>query len=166
MIINEKSQISILMGSKSDWPVMEHAAKVLEDFNIEFEVNAISAHRCHHHLQEYMCTVNQRKLSAVICAAGGAAHLAGVTGALTTIPVLGVPMDSQHLKGMDSLLSTVQMPAGIPVATFAIGKAGAINAALFSIAQLAVHDNQIWQLLNDFRAKQQAGLLEMTDPRL
>lgn len=166
MIINNNAKIAILMGSKSDWPEMEHASKILNDFGIEHEVNAISAHRCHHHLNEYMDTVNRRQLSAVICAAGGAAHLAGVVASLTTIPVLGVPMDSKHLKGMDSLLSIVQMPAGIPVATFAIGKAGAINAALFVIAQMANTDQKTNDMLVEFRKKQQISLLENTDPRL
>lgn len=165
MVINEEATVAILMGSKSDWPTMEHAAKVFEEFAIPFEVNAISAHRCHHHLEKYMTTVNERELKAVICAAGGAAHLAGVTAALTLIPVIGVPMDSKHLKGMDSLLSTVQMPAGIPVATLAIGKPGAINAALFTVAQLAVNDGTIKEKLIAFRKKQQATLLENTDPR-
>lgn len=165
MIINDNAKIAILMGSKSDWPEMEHASKTLTDLGIEHEVNAISAHRCHHHLSEYMDTVNRRQLSAVICAAGGAAHLAGVVAALTTIPVLGVPMDSKHLKGMDSLLSMVQMPAGIPVATFAIGKAGAINAALFAVAQMAITDKQIYDGLVEFRKNQQTALLENTDPR-
>jgi 5-(carboxyamino)imidazole ribonucleotide mutase len=165
MVINEKAKVALLMGSKSDWPQMEHAANMLEEFGVEFEVNAISAHRCHHHLADYMETVNKRELHAVICAAGGAAHLAGVTASLTTIPVLGVPMDSKPLKGMDSLLSTVQMPGGIPVATFAIGKPGAINAALFAIAQMAVTDNALKNKLQGFREKQQTSLLENTDPR-
>lgn len=165
MKINESSKVAILMGSKSDWETMEHASKMLEDFNIEFEVNAISAHRCHHHLEEYMATVNKRGVEVIIAAAGGAAHLAGVVASLTTKPVLGVPMDSKHLKGMDSLLSTVQMPAGIPVATFAIGKPGSINAALFAVAVLSASDDNVREKLSAFRAKQTAELTENTDPR-
>ncbi len=165
MVINDNAKVAILMGSKSDWPAMEYASKTLDDFGIEYEVNAISAHRCHQHLEEYMATVNQRGIDVVIAAAGGAAHLAGVVASLTTKPVLGVPMDSKHLQGMDSLLSTVQMPAGIPVATFAIGKPGAINAALFTVSLIGRKESSVSRKLDDFRQKQTQQLIENTDPR-
>ena len=132
-----KPLVGVVMGSRSDWETMAHAAETLESFAVPFEVRVLSAHRTPDALLEWASTAEARGLAVIIAAAGGAAHLAGVTAAKTALPVLGVPMESAALKGMDSLLSTVQMPAGIPVATFAIGRAGAINAALFAVAILA-----------------------------
>jgi len=147
--------VGIVMGSASDWPVMLHAANRLTGFGIQCESRVISAHRSPALAHEYAATAEQRGLACIIAAAGGAAHLAGVMAAGTTIPVLGVPMPSQHLQGMDSLLSTVQMPAGIPVATFAIGDAGAHNAALFVVAMLARTDKGLAEKLKAFRAEQE-----------
>jgi 5-(carboxyamino)imidazole ribonucleotide mutase len=146
--------VGILMGSQSDWPVMAHAAKTLADFGIPYEARVISAHRAPDLLFEYASSARDRGLRVLIAGAGGAAHLAGVTAAKTHLPVIGVPMESQALKGMDSLLSTVQMPAGIPVATVAIGKAGAINAALLAVSILAVSDPALEQALIAYRARQ------------
>src|SRR5213592_394910 len=126
--------VGLIMGSKSDWETMEHAATALKGLGVPFEVRVVSAHRTPDALFEYAESAERRGLEVIIAAAGGAAHLAGVTAAKTLLPVLGVPMESKALKGLDSLLSIVQMPAGIPVATLAIGKAGAVNAALFAIA--------------------------------
>lgn len=165
MIVNNDAQVAILMGSKSDWPVMEHAATTLDKFNIAYEANVISAHRCHDHLVEYLNTVNQRELKAIICGAGLAAHLAGVVASKTIIPVLAVPMDAKPLDGLDALLSTVQMPGGIPVATFAIGKPGVVNAALFATSIIAREDVDVRGKLSTFRADQTAKLTENTDPR-
>jgi len=146
--------VGVVMGSKSDWPVMEYCAKTLTELNIVHEIKIISAHRTPDLTFEYAVTAKERGLKVLIAAAGGAAHLAGVIAAKTILPVLGVPMQSQALNGMDSLLSMVQMPAGIPVATFAIGKAGAINAALFAGAILANENNNIKNSLINFREKQ------------
>ncbi len=132
--------IGIVMGSTSDWETMKAAAKVLEEFGVPYEAKAMSAHRTPHAVAEWAANAQKNGLKAIIAAAGGAAHLAGVVAAHTTLPVLGVPMPSKHLQGLDSLLSTVQMPKGIPVATFAIGEAGAGNAALFAVALLALSD--------------------------
>ena len=128
------------MGSTSDWETMKAAAKVLEEFGVAYEAKAMSAHRTPHAVAEWAAGAQKNGMKAIIAAAGGAAHLAGVVAAHTTLPVLGVPMPSKHLQGLDSLLSTVQMPKGIPVATFAIGEAGAANAALFAVALLALSD--------------------------
>src|SRR5262249_53719050 len=125
--------VAVIMGSKSDWETMAHAAQTLESLGVPFEVKILSAHRTPDHLFEYAAAAEARGLEVIIAAAGGAAHLAGVTAAKTLLPVLGVPMESASLKGMDSLLSTVQMPAGIPVGTLAIGRAGAVNAALLAV---------------------------------
>src|SRR5438309_7793287 len=134
---NRKSLVSIIRGSKSDWETMEHAANTLEELGVPHEVRVLSAHRTPDQHLEYASNAEERGLEVIIAAAGGAAHLAGVTAAKTVLPVLGVPMESSILRGVDSLLSNVQMPAGIPVGTLAIGKAGAINAALFAAAILA-----------------------------
>jgi len=132
--------IGIVMGSASDWDTMKAAATMLEEFGVPYEAKAMSAHRSPKAVAEWSEAAAARGLKAIIAAAGGAAHLAGVVAAHTPLPVLGVPMPSKHLKGLDSLLSTVQMPKGIPVATFAIGEAGATNAALFAVALLALSD--------------------------
>jgi 5-(carboxyamino)imidazole ribonucleotide mutase len=152
--------IGIVMGSTSDWETMKAAAKVLEDFGVPYEAKAMSAHRTPHAVAEWAGGAAARGTKAIIAAAGGAAHLAGVVAAHTTLPVLGVPMPSRHLQGLDSLLSTVQMPKGIPVATFAIGEAGAANAALFAVALLALSDAGMAKKLEDFRRKQTEAVLK------
>lgn len=154
------------MGSTSDWPTMEHAARTLEDFGIPWEAEVVSAHRTPEKLFSYSRSAADRGLKAIIAGAGGAAHLPGMCAALTPLPVLGVPVESKTLKGVDSLLSIVQMPAGIPTATFAIGKAGAINAALFAVAQLAVNDAILQKKLLDFRKNQTATVLDAKLPEL
>jgi 5-(carboxyamino)imidazole ribonucleotide mutase len=157
--------VGILMGSKSDWETMEHASKTLEDLGVSHEVRVLSAHRTPDQTLDYAATAEKRGLEVIIAAAGGAAHLAGVIAAKTRLPVLGVPMESKSLKGLDSLLSMVQMPAGIPVATLAIGKPGAINAALFAAAILANHHLAVRKALERFRAAQAKAVLEQGDPR-
>ena len=146
--------IGIVMGSTSDWETMKAAAKMLDEFGVPYETKAMSAHRTPELVAEWATGAAKRGLKAIIAGAGGAAHLAGVVAAHTTLPVLGVPMPSKHLQGLDSLLSTVQMPKGIPVATFAIGEAGAANAALYAIAILALTDKNLDKKLADFRARQ------------
>ena len=146
--------IGIVMGSTSDWDTMKAAAKMLEDFGVPYEAKAMSAHRTPQLVAEWASSAAKRGMKAIIAGAGGAAHLAGVVAAHTTLPVLGVPMPSKHLQGLDSLLSTVQMPKGIPVATFAIGEAGAANAALYAVAMLALTDPGLNKKLAEFRAKQ------------
>jgi len=147
-------KIGVVMGSDSDWDVMQHACKTLEEFAIPYESKIVSAHRTPDLLYQYAESAIDRGLKAIIAGAGGAAHLPGMLASKTTLPVMGVPVDSRHLKGMDSLLSIVQMPAGIPVATFAIGQAGARNAALFAASILAISDNELAQKLVDFRQTQ------------
>lgn len=149
-------QVGILMGSASDWPVMEHAARTLRDFGIPWEAEIASAHRALDKLTGYATGARGRGIKCLIAGAGAAAHLAGVTAALTDLPVLGVPIDATSLNGLDALLAMVQMPGGIPVATFAIGKAGAINAALFAVAMLANDDPEMAAKLAAFRARQSA----------
>jgi 5-(carboxyamino)imidazole ribonucleotide mutase len=146
--------IGIIMGSTSDWETMQHCAQTLDALGIAYEKRVISAHRTPQLMHEWTTTAESRGLQAVIAAAGGAAHLAGVAAALTALPILGVPMESASLKGLDSLLSMVQMPAGVPVATFAIGKPGAVNAALFAAAMLARSDARTKKALDDYRAAQ------------
>jgi len=158
--------IGIVMGSTSDWETMKAAAKMLEDFGVAYEAKAMSAHRTPYEVAAWAEGAAARGMKAIIAAAGGAAHLAGVVAAHTTIPVLGVPMPSKHLQGLDSLLSTVQMPKGIPVATFAIGEAGAANAALFAVAILAVTDKAMAKKLHDFRAKQTEAVLKAAPLKL
>lgn len=148
------ARVGIIMGSTSDWPTMEHAARTLEDFGVAWEAEVVSAHRTPDKLYSYAESARSRGLKCVIAGAGGAAHLPGMTAAITDLPVLGVPVESKALKGMDSLLSIVQMPGGIPTATFAIGKAGAINAALFTVAILAGEDPALLAKLEAFRIKQ------------
>ena len=157
---HSKSLVAVIMGSKSDWDTMRHADETLSDFGIEHECRVISAHRSPSLAAELGSTAESRGVEVVIAAAGGAAHLAGVLAAHTTLPVLGVPMRSEALNGMDSLLSTVQMPAGIPVATLAIGKPGAVNAALFAVAILANTRPELRQKLHDFRAAQEKKIRE------
>ena len=157
-------KVGVVMGSDSDWEVMKHACISLEDFEIAFEKRIVSAHRTPDLLYEYAESAASRGLKAIIAGAGGAAHLPGMLAAKTTVPVLGVPVNSRHLKGMDSLLSIVQMPAGIPVATFAIGKAGATNAGLFAIAILATSDQDIANKLENFRKSQTENVLSRTLP--
>lgn len=146
--------VGVVMGSDSDWPIMQNAAKILKEFGVPYEALVISAHRTPDLALEYARTAQNRGIVAIIAGAGGAAHLAGILAAKTTIPVLGVPMPTPALNGLDSLYSTVQMPKGVPVATFAIGAGGAANAALFAIAMLALNDPHLAELLNNFRRQQ------------
>ncbi|GAA8967895.1 5-(carboxyamino)imidazole ribonucleotide mutase [Helicobacter pylori] len=157
-------KIGIIMGSNSDWAVMEHAARMLEQFGIAYETKVVSAHRTPDLMFEYAKSAQARGLQAIIAGAGGAAHLPGMVASQTTLPVLGVPVPSKYLRGEDSLLSIVQMPKGVPVATFAIGEAGAANAALFAVSLLANHDAALAQKLADFRARQTQTVLDMTLP--
>ncbi len=158
--------VGIVMGSDSDWPVMRACAETLKKFGIAYEAKVLSAHRTPDAALEYAATAQQRGMKILIGAAGGAAHLAGVLAAKTELPVLAVPMPSKHLHGLDSLLAMVQMPGGIPVATFAIGEAGATNAALFSVAMLALSDATIASKLSDFRKQQTEKVLSKTLPDL
>jgi 5-(carboxyamino)imidazole ribonucleotide mutase len=157
--INTKPLVGILMGSKSDWETMQHAAQQLDDLKVPWEAQAISAHRAPDALFEYLTTATARGLAVIIAAAGGAAHLPGVCAAKTTLPVLGVPMESQSLKGLDSLLSIVQMPGGVPVGTLAIGKPGAINAALLAVSILGVKYPEYRKAYEEFRRKQTEKVL-------
>jgi 5-(carboxyamino)imidazole ribonucleotide mutase len=161
-----KPLVGIIMGSKSDWETLQPAADVLTQLDISHEVKVVSAHRTPDLLFEYAEQAEARGLVAIIAGAGGAAHLPGMTAAKTRIPVLGVPVQSKSLQGVDSLLSIVQMPRGVPVATFAIGQAGAANAALFAAAIVALQDPQIAAALGKFRAAQTAAVLSQPDPRL
>lgn len=156
--------VGLVMGSSSDWPVMEAAAKMCDALAVPYEAKVVSAHRTPDRLFEYAETARRRGLGCIIAGAGGAAHLPGMLAAKTTVPVLGVPVPSRHLQGMDSLLSIVQMPKGIPVATFAIGEAGAANAALFAAALLAAADPALAGRLEAFRADQHQAVLDMTLP--
>jgi 5-(carboxyamino)imidazole ribonucleotide mutase len=149
-----KPLVGIVMGSTSDWDVMQHAARSLADFGVPYEARALSAHRTPDLLMEWIARLEAAGVRCFIAGAGGAAHLAGVAAAKTTLPVLAVPMPSKHLAGLDSLLSMVQMPKGIPVATFAIGEAGAANAGLFAVAMLALNDKALAKKLRTFRARQ------------
>ena len=158
-------RIGLVMGSQSDWQTLESAAETLERLGVDHEVRVVSAHRTPDLLFEYAAQAAQRGLRAIIAGAGGAAHLPGMLAAKTALPVLGVPVQSHALNGMDSLLSIVQMPAGVPVATFAIGKAGAINAALFAASLLALEDKKVASALAEYRAAQTAKVLSKPDPR-
>jgi 5-(carboxyamino)imidazole ribonucleotide mutase len=157
--------VGIIMGSKSDWETMAHAAETLKGLGIPFEVRVVSAHRTPDALLEYAESAERRGLEVIIAGAGGAAHLPGVTAAKTLLPVLGVPMESKALKGLDSLLSMVQMPAGIPVGTLAIGRAGAVNAALFAAAMLASKYPEIREAVRRYREAQAQAVLDHPDPR-
>ena len=161
-----KNTVGIVMGSTSDWEAMKAAAKVLDEFGVAYEAKAMSAHRTPKAVADWAERAEASGLRVIIAAAGGAAHLAGVVAAHTTLPVLGVPMASKHLQGLDSLLSTVQMPKGIPVATFTIGEAGAANAALFAIALLALSDSKLKKKLTEFRAKQTDAVLKAAPLKL
>jgi 5-(carboxyamino)imidazole ribonucleotide mutase len=145
--------VGVVMGSTSDWPVMGAATSVLESFGVAHEAAVVSAHRMPHEMASYATGARDRGLRAIIAGAGGAAHLPGMLAAMTTVPVLGVPVPSRHLAGLDSLYSIVQMPAGVPVATFAIGEAGATNAALFAVALLAAGDPALADALDRYRAE-------------
>ena len=158
--------IGIVMGSDSDWPTMQAAAVMLKEFGVPFEARVVSAHRTPDLLFEYAEAAGSRGLQAIIAGAGGAAHLPGMLAAKTTVPVLGVPVQSKALSGVDSLHSIVQMPKGIPVATFAIGEAGAANAALFAVAMLANHDATLNERLQQFRQQQSAKVLAMKLPEV
>jgi 5-(carboxyamino)imidazole ribonucleotide mutase len=151
-------QVGIIMGSQSDWATMTHAAEILTEFGIAHEVRIVSAHRTPDRMADYARGAAARGLKAIIAGAGGAAHLPGMVAAMTRVPVLGVPVQSAALNGMDSLLSIVQMPGGVPVATFAIGKAGAINAALFAAAMLANHNPALAAQLDQWRERQTANV--------
>ena len=157
-------QVGVVMGSSSDWEVMKHAAALLKQLGIPYEAKVVSAHRTPDLLYEYAASAEARGLKAIIAGAGGAAHLPGMIAAKTIVPVLGVPVPSKYLKGMDSLLSIVQMPKGIPVATFAIGEAGAANAALFAAALIARYDSGLATQLDDFRRVQSDSVLAMDLP--
>ncbi len=154
-------KIGVVMGSDSDWPTLQAAAKLLEEFGVAYEARVVSAHRTPKLLCEYAETARARGLKAIIAGAGGAAHLPGMIAAMTPVPVLGVPVQSRALSGLDSLLSIVQMPRGIPVATFAIGEAGAANAALLAVALLANEDAELAARLDAFRARQTEKVLAM-----
>ena len=161
-----KPLVGIVMGSQSDWEVMRHAAEMLKSLGVPFETKVVSAHRTPDLLFDYAENAASRGLSCIIAGAGGAAHLPGMLAAKTTLPVLGVPVPSKYLKGVDSLLSIVQMPKGIPVATFAIGEAGAANSALFAAAMIATHDLTLQSNLAEFRKKQETAVLEMKLPEV
>lgn len=157
--------VGIIMGSRSDWPTMEHATKILDELGVSYEAEVVSAHRTPDRMFEYAAAAEQRGLQVIIAGAGGAAHLPGMVAAKTRLPVLGVPIQSHALHGVDSLLSIVQMPGGVPVATFAIGASGAKNAALFAVSVLALHNPQMAQSLDRFRRNQTEAVLNSSDPR-
>ena len=152
--MSEEILVGVVMGSDSDWPVMQHAARVLADFGVGYEAQVLSAHRMPDEMFRYAEAAENRGLRFIIAGAGGAAHLPGMLASKTIVPVLGVPVPSRHLKGLDSLLSIVQMPRGIPAATFAIGESGAANAGLFAVAGLATSDRDLAKKLHAFRAAQ------------
>jgi 5-(carboxyamino)imidazole ribonucleotide mutase len=160
---NPEAVIGIVMGSSSDWETMRLAAEILTEFGVAFEARVVSAHRMPDEMFAYAEAAAGRGLKAIIAGAGGAAHLPGMLAAKTTVPVLGVPVASRHLQGVDSLHSIVQMPKGIPVATFAIGNAGAANAALFAVAMLATGDAALLSKLNAYRARQTAAAQAMSE---
>jgi 5-(carboxyamino)imidazole ribonucleotide mutase len=156
--------VGVVMGSSSDWTVMEKAVQVLHDFGVPYEAKVVSAHRMPDEMFAYAQSAQARGLKAIIAGAGGAAHLPGMLASKTTVPVLGVPVPSKHLSGQDSLYSIVQMPKGVPVATFAIGEAGAANAALFAVAMLAAQDAELQARLDAFRAQQTDAARSMSLP--
>lgn len=155
--------VGIIMGSQSDWPVMREAAKILEDMGVAFEAKIVSAHRTPQRLVEYATTAKERGLKVIIAGAGGAAHLPGMAASMTPLPVLGVPVQSKALKGLDSLLSIVQMPKGIPVGTLAIGEAGAANAGILAASIIALQDESVAAKLDAFRAAQTEGVKEVPE---
>ena len=156
-------KVGVVMGSQSDWPVMEHAVKQLEAFGVDVEARVVSAHRTPDLLFEYAETARDKGIACIIAGAGGAAHLPGMLAAKSTVPVLGVPVPSKHLKGMDSLLSIVQMPKGVPVGTLAIGEAGAANAGLLAASIIALENDDVAARLDAFRAKQTDGVQEIPE---
>jgi 5-(carboxyamino)imidazole ribonucleotide mutase len=158
------ASVGVVMGSNSDWDVMQHACTILKEFGVSFEARVVSAHRMPDEMFAYAESARERGLKAIIAGAGGAAHLPGMLASKTVIPVLGVPIPSKYLRGEDSLLSIVQMPRGVPVATFAIGEAGASNAALFAVAMLATEDAALAMKLAQFRATQTEKARNMTLP--
>ena len=157
-------KVGIIMGSQSDWPTMKLAAEVLESFNVPYESKILSAHRTPDLMYEYAKNSRTRGLKVIIAGAGGAAHLPGMVASLTSIPVLGVPIKSSTLNGMDSLLSIVQMPKGVPVGTLAIGDSGATNASLLAISILSLEDNNLKELLVEYKKKQTKKIVELPDP--
>ena len=157
-------KVGVVLVSNSEWPVMQHGVMQLEAVGISYDARVVSAHRTPELLFEYAATARERGLACIIAGAGGAAHLPGMLAAKTTLPILGVPVPSRYLKGMDSLLSIVQMPKGVPVATFAIGEAGAANAGLYAVSLLANNDDTLAEKLADFRADQQDAVLAMDLP--
>ena len=157
----KKALVAIIMGSESDWPIMKHAAEVLDNFNISYEAQVVSAHRTPDLMFEFSEGAREKGFQVIIAGAGGAAHLPGMVASKTTLPVLGVPVPSKHLEGHDSLLSIVQMPKGVPVATFAIGEPGSYNAGLFAVSLIAVNNKEVHQKLNEFRKKQVTKVLNM-----
>jgi 5-(carboxyamino)imidazole ribonucleotide mutase len=156
--------VGVVMGSRSDWDVMQHAVRRLDEFGVAHEARVVSAHRTPALLYQYAESAQSRGLACIIAGAGGAAHLPGMLASKTTLPVLGVPIPTRHLNGLDSLMSIVQMPAGVPVATFAIGEAGAHNAGLFAVALLARNDSALAQKLDRFRQTQESTVLAITLP--
>lgn len=162
----DEKLVGIVMGSTSDWDIMKEAAKMCKDFGISFEARALSAHRTPEELAEWMTSMEKRGCRAFIAGAGGAAHLAGVVASHTILPIFGVPIPSKYMKGLDSLLATVQMPKGIPVSTLAIGEAGAANAALAVIAVLALNNDELKDKLKAFRVKQSEKVRQATLPEL
>lgn len=163
---DQKPVVGIVMGSNSDWPVMQKAAEILKAFGVPYEARVVSAHRMPDEMFEYAATARDRGLACIIAGAGGAAHLPGMLAAKCVVPVLGVPVPSKYLRGEDSLYSIVQMPKGVPVATFAIGEAGATNAALYAVTILAVTDKALYAKLQDFRKEQNAKARAMELPSL
>ncbi|MHA6606691.1 5-(carboxyamino)imidazole ribonucleotide mutase [Photobacterium damselae] len=159
-------KVGIIMGSQSDWPTMQHAAEMLERFNVEYETKVVSAHRTPHLLAEYAQNAQQRGITVIIAGAGGAAHLPGMTAAYTSLPVLGVPVQSRALKGLDSLLSIVQMPKGIAVGALAIGEAGAANAGLLAAQIIAISNEEVRLAIEAFRQQQTDTVLSQPDPGL
>ena len=156
-----KPLVAIIMGSDSDWPIMKNVAEVLDDFNISFEAQVVSAHRTPDLMFKFAENAEKNGFQIIIAGAGGAAHLPGMVASKTTLPVLGVPVPSKHLEGHDSLLSIVQMPKGIPVATFAIGESGSYNAGLFAVSLISLNNKKVNQRLKDFRKKQVTKVLNM-----
>tara|TARA_X000001036_G_C20276470_1_gene642556 strand:- start:114 stop:611 length:498 start_codon:yes stop_codon:yes gene_type:complete len=157
----KKPLVAIIMGSNSDWPIMKNVAEVLDDFNITYEAQVVSAHRTPDLMFKFAENAEKNGFQIIIAGAGGAAHLPGMVASKTTLPVLGVPVPSKHLEGHDSLLSIVQMPKGIPVATFAIGESGSYNAGLFAVSLISLNDKKVNQKLKDFRKKQVTKVLNM-----
>jgi 5-(carboxyamino)imidazole ribonucleotide mutase len=162
---DERPRVGVVMGSQSDWDVMQHAARILKDFGVAYEQRVVSAHRTPDTMFEYAQSARERGLACIIAGAGGSAHLPGMIASKTTIPVLGVPVPTRHLAGQDSLYSIVQMPKGIPVATFAIGEAGAANAGLFAVSLLAAADAELERKLAEYREKlrEQVAAMQLPD---